>query len=128
MSRTARIFLAAGAISAALAVLLGAFGAHALRGWLDTAMLATYGTASHYHLIHSLGLLAVGLVAMRVPARASLKWSGWLMLSGIVLFCGSLYLLSVTGVSWLAGIAPAGGAAFVAAWVCFLVAVARTGG
>ncbi|MDX1433278.1 MAG: DUF423 domain-containing protein [Gammaproteobacteria bacterium] len=126
MAGNARIFLVAGGASAALAVVLGAFGAHALRGSLDAGMLAVYQTASQYHLVHSLGLLAVGLLAARVAPRPSIGWAGWLMLAGLVLFSGSLYLLAVTGAGWLGGITPAGGIAFVAAWICFCVAAARS--
>ncbi len=113
----ARFFLAAGALSAALAVMLGAFGAHALRGRLPADLLVIYQTASQYHVYHALGLLAVGLLAMHLPTSGALRWSGWLMLLGTVLFSGSLYVLAVTGQRWLGAITPLGGTAWIAAWL-----------
>lgn len=113
----ARCFLVAGALSAAVAVMLGAFGAHALRGRLPADLLAIYQTASQYHVYHALGLLAVGLLALHVPTSSALRWSGWLMLLGTALFSGSLYLLAITGQRWLGAITPLGGTAWIAAWL-----------
>ena len=113
----ARFFLVAGALSAAVAVMLGAFGAHALRSRLPTDLLAIYQTASQYHVYHALGLLAVGLLAVHLPASNALRWSGWLMLLGTVLFSGSLYVLAITGQRWLGAITPLGGTAWIAAWL-----------
>ncbi len=113
----ARFFLTAGALSAALAVMLGAFGAHALRGRLPADLLAIYRTASQYHVYHALGLLAVGLLTLHLPTSGALRWSGWLMLLGTVLFSGSLYVLAVTGQRWLGAITPLGGTAWIAAWL-----------
>ena len=113
----ARFFLVAGALSAAVAVMLGAFGAHALRGRLSADLLAIYQTASQYHVYHALGLLAVGLLAVHLPASNALRWSGWLMLLGTVLFSGSLYVLAITGQRWLGAITPLGGTAWIAAWL-----------
>ncbi len=113
----ARFFLVAGALSAAVAVMLGAFGAHALRGRLPADLLAIYQTASQYHVYHALGLLAVGLLAVHLPASNALRWSGWLMLLGTVLFSGSLYVLAITGQRWLGAITPLGGTAWIAAWL-----------
>lgn len=113
----ARFFLVAGALSAAVAVMLGAFGAHALRGRLAADLLAIYQTASQYHVYHALGLLAVGLLALHVPTSSALRWSGWLMLLGTALFSGSLYALAITGQRWLGAITPLGGTAWIAAWL-----------
>lgn len=113
----ARLFLIAGALSAAVAVMLGAFGAHALRGRLPADLLAIYQTASQYHVYHALGLLAVGLLTLHLPTGSALRYSGWLMLLGTVLFSGSLYLLAITGQRWLGAITPLGGAAWIAAWL-----------
>ena len=113
----ARFFLIAGALSAAVAVMLGAFGAHALRGRLPADLLAIYQTASQYHVYHALGLLVVGLLAVHVPTSGALRWSGWLMLLGTALFSGSLYLLAITGQRWLGAITPLGGTAWIAAWL-----------
>ena len=125
MPPTAKVFLALGAVNALLAVLLGAFGAHALKAHLSPELMAVYQTGIHYHLFHALGLLAVGLLAMHLPASAPLKWSGWLMLAGIVFFSGSLYALSMSGLRWLGAITPLGGTAFILAWALFVIAVLK---
>ncbi len=118
-----KLFLSIGAINAALAVMLGAFGAHGLKRKLGTDMLEIFETGVQYHFYHALGLLAVGLVAYHYPETGYLKWSGWLMLAGIVIFSGSLYVLSISGVRWLGAITPIGGISFIAAWVLLLVAI-----
>jgi len=121
----AKTFLLLGALACMLAVLLGAFGAHALRGKLTADLLAIYQTAVQYHFWHALGLLAIGIVAMHLPASAALRWAGWLMLAGIVIFSGSLYLLAITGVRWLGAITPIGGTALIASWALFALAIAK---
>jgi len=125
VSPTAKLFLTLGGINAALVVILGAFEAHALKARLSVDMLAVYQTGVHYHLFHALGLVVVGLVAMQISDSAYLRWSGWLMLIGIVVFSGSLYMLSVTGLHWLGVVTPFGGMAFIVAWVLFVVAVVK---
>jgi uncharacterized membrane protein YgdD (TMEM256/DUF423 family) len=121
----AKTFLALGGVAALLAVALGAFGAHALKNRIPAEMLAVWHTGVEYHLFHALGLLAVGLAAVHLPDSTLLKWSGWLMLAGIVLFSGSLYALALSGLSWLGAVTPAGGLAFIAAWTVFVAAVIR---
>ncbi len=125
MTSAAKIFLAAGGLAALVAVALGAFGAHALKGRLSPELLTVWHTAVEYHLFHALGLLAVGLVAAQLAESTLLKWSGWLMLAGIVLFSGSLYALALTGLRWLGAVTPAGGTAFIAAWALFVIAILR---
>ena len=100
----------------ALGVALGAFGAHGLSGRLSPASLAVYQTAVFYHLVHALGLLAVGILSLLRP-QARLDGAGWLLVAGIALFSGSLYLLSVTGLKKLGMITPIGGLALLAAWI-----------
>jgi uncharacterized membrane protein YgdD (TMEM256/DUF423 family) len=125
MATLERLFLSAGGLAALAAVALGAFGAHALKGRLSPEMLAVWRTAVEYHFFHALGMLAVGFAASRLPDSALLKWSGWLMLAGIVLFSGSLYALALSGERWLGAVTPAGGTAFLAAWALFIAAVLR---
>ena len=108
------------------AVALGAFSAHALNGRLSAEMLAVWHTGVEYHIYHALGLLAVGFVATQLPESALLKWSGWLMFTGILLFSGSLYALALSGERWLGAITPIGGIAFLAAWALLVVGVLRT--
>lgn len=126
MTTSVRLFLAAGGFAALAAVALGAFGAHALKTRLSAEMLAVWHTGVEYHAYHSLGLLAVGLVAAQLPESTLLKWSGWLMLAGILLFSGSLYALALSGERWLGAITPIGGVAFLGAWALFVIAVLRT--
>lgn len=127
MNSTAKWFLVIGALNGALVVALGAFGAHALKARLAPELLAVYQTGIQYHMLHALGLLGVGLLALHLPDSALLKWSGWLMLAGIVLFSGSLYLLAMTGLRWLGAVTPIGGMAFIVAWCALAVSVARAG-
>jgi len=101
----------------ASAVALGAFGAHALRGRLAPDALAIYQTAVQYHFWHGLGLLAVGILMERWAAARALAASAWLLIAGLLLFSGSLYLLAVSGERWLGAITPLGGGAFIAAWL-----------
>ena len=78
-----------------------------------------FQTGVHYHLFHALGLLVVGLVMLHAGSGGALRWAGYLMLIGIVLFSGSLYVLAVGGMKWLGVFTPFGGLAFMVAWVCF---------
>jgi uncharacterized membrane protein YgdD (TMEM256/DUF423 family) len=125
MPAGAKAFLVAGGAAALLAVALGAFGAHALKSRIPPEMLAVWHTAVEYHVFHALGLLAVGLVAAQLPESALLRWSGWAMLAGILLFSGSLYALALSGERWLGAVTPIGGLAFLAAWALFVAAVLR---
>ena len=109
-------FGVAGAVLGFLAVLAGAFGAHALRGRVQPAELAVFETAVRYQLVHALALLAVSAALGRSRSRA-LEWSGWLYVAGIALFSGSLYLLALTGIGWLGAITPVGGVCLLLGWV-----------
>ena len=106
----------------ALAVAIGAFGAHALKNRLDDYSLGVFQTAVQYHFYHSLALLAVGMIALSQPDSVLLRSSGWLFLIGILVFSGSLYLLSISGMRWLGAITPLGGLAFIAGWGCLAAA------
>ena len=121
-----RTFTAAGAIAAALAVVCGAFGAHALRDVLPPPRMIVWHTGVEYHLTHALGLLAVGAFAARHDSRA-VSWAGWLLTAGIVLFSGSLYALALSGVKMIGLITPFGGLCFIGGWVCLAVAALRRG-
>jgi uncharacterized membrane protein YgdD (TMEM256/DUF423 family) len=125
MATGARIFLATGGVAAILAVALGAFGAHALKSRLAPEMLAVWHTGIEYHLFHSLGLVAAGLVAAQLPESSLIRWAGWAMLAGIFLFSGSLYALALSGERWVGAITPIGGLAFLAAWALFVAAVLK---
>lgn len=112
-----RVFFALGSLSGLLAVGLGAFGAHALRGRLAPEMLETFETAVRYQLFHALALLAAAWAVTRWPGTAA-NASGWLFLAGTVLFSGSLYALTLSGLRWFGAITPLGGLAFIAGWAC----------
>jgi uncharacterized membrane protein YgdD (TMEM256/DUF423 family) len=113
----ARRCLATGAVLMAAGVLLGAFGAHVLQGQLTPQRFASFQTGVQYHLLHALGLIAVGLAASVTRESAALRWSARLMLAGIVFFSGSIYLMTAGAPRWLGMVAPVGGMSFMAAWV-----------
>jgi uncharacterized membrane protein YgdD (TMEM256/DUF423 family) len=117
MSRRLQWLLRTGAAIAMLGVMLGAFGAHALKATLPGDMLAVYQTGVQYQLIHGLGIILIALIADRQPGWKRLQPAGWLMVAGVVLFSGSLYLLAVSGVRLLGAITPFGGVCFIAAWL-----------
>ena len=109
---------AIGAVFLALAVILGAFGAHGLKDRLDAYSLGVWEKAVFYHFIHAMGILVVSLV----PRTGTFPMAGasavaWLLAAGILIFSGSLYLLAVTGVHTLGAITPIGGVCFIAAWL-----------
>jgi len=123
MLPAAKLFVLLGALAAAIGVALGAFGAHALKSRLSADMLAVWQTAVQYHLWHALGLVAIGLLAQHLPASVPVRIAGWLMLAGIVLFSGSLYVLAVSGLRSLGALTPFGGACFIFAWLALALAV-----
>lgn len=120
-----KLFISLGSINALIAVALGAFGAHALKNRLTADMLNIFETGVQYHFYHALGLLAIGLIATHLPQSSLVKWSGWLMFFGVLVFSGSLYILAVTGIKWLGAITPIGGTAFIVAWGLLALAVLR---
>lgn len=120
-----RLFFAAGAIAGFLAVALGAFGAHALKSRLSADMLNVFEVGVRYHLYHALALLAAAWACSRWPGQLT-SASGWLFLMGIIVFSGSLYLLSITGLRWLGAITPIGGLTLLSGWVCLLLAVIKS--
>jgi uncharacterized membrane protein YgdD (TMEM256/DUF423 family) len=111
-----RMFFGLGAISAGLAVALGAFAAHGLRSRISAEALATFETGARYHMYHALALLAVAWAVTRWPS-AWTSAAGWLFVVGTLLFSGSLYLFAVTGVRALGAITPLGGLAFILGWL-----------
>ncbi|HET7024911.1 MAG TPA: DUF423 domain-containing protein [Gemmatimonadales bacterium] len=119
-----RTFAALGALSAAVAVAAGAFGAHALKGHLSPDDLAIFETGARYQMYHALALLAVAWAATRWPGGA-VSTAGWLFVVGALLFSGSLYALALTGVRWLGAVTPLGGLAFLAGWVCLAIGAWR---
>jgi uncharacterized membrane protein YgdD (TMEM256/DUF423 family) len=117
---------AIGAAGLALAVMLGAFGAHGLRGKLDAYSMGVYERAVFYHFIHAFGLLIVPLLARTNAMRHSSATVVCVLLgAGLLLFSGTLYLLAVTGARWLGAVTPLGGLCFIAAWLVLAGALLR---
>jgi uncharacterized membrane protein YgdD (TMEM256/DUF423 family) len=120
---------ATAAVLLALAVSLGAFGAHGLQARLDTYSMSVYEKAVFYHFFHALGMLAVPLLLRAgLISETAANWTGWLLLAGIVLFSGSLYLLAITGTRTLGAITPFGGVSFIAAWITLAICALRSRG
>ena len=116
-----RLFLMIGALSGAIGVAAGAFGAHALRDRLEPRLLEVFETGARYQMYHALALLAVGLIASRWPSGI-INSAGWLFVAGTLLFTGSLYAMAFTGVRALGAITPIGGVCLIAGWVCLAIA------
>ena len=119
-----RLFFSLGAISAFLAVAAGAFGAHALKTRLAPDMFTVFEVGARYHMYHALALLLTAWAASRCPGPA-VSSAGWLFVAGTLLFSGSLYALSLTGLRWLGAVTPFGGLAFLAGWACLAWGVIR---
>ena len=112
-----KIFAATGAFNMALCVVLGAFAAHGLKSRLSEGLMQTFHTGVQYHFYHSLGLLVVALLAARLGESSLLRWSGFLMIFGIVTFSGSLYALALSAAKGIGMVTPIGGIAFIVAWL-----------
>jgi uncharacterized membrane protein YgdD (TMEM256/DUF423 family) len=106
-----------------LGVALGAFGAHGLQGKVPERLLGAYETGVLYHLIHAVALLALGLYSS--ATQRSVSAPAGVMLAGVVLFSGSLYLMTITGITRFGMITPFGGVAFLVGWVLVLVKLGR---
>jgi uncharacterized membrane protein YgdD (TMEM256/DUF423 family) len=119
------LFIFLGASNAFIAVAAGAFAAHSLKGSLSEYYLATFKTAADYQFYHALGLIIVGILLSN-EYKQSIAVSGWIMLTGILLFSGSLYALVITGTKWLGMITPVGGMCFLIAWLTIAVSYLRS--
>ncbi|WP_179032008.1 DUF423 domain-containing protein [Paenibacillus kribbensis] len=113
-----RRWIIVGSIMMLLAVAIGAFGAHIVKARIDADALAVYETGVKYHMFHAVGLLIIALAAGQWGASSRLRWAARLLFTGIILFSGSLYVLSLTGIRVLGAITPLGGVCFIAGWVC----------
>jgi uncharacterized membrane protein YgdD (TMEM256/DUF423 family) len=119
-----RLFVALGALFGFIAVGAGAFGAHALKNRLTPDLLAVFEVAVRYQMYHALALFACAWAVGKWPGALTTA-SGWLFVAGTLIFSGSLYALSLTGVRWLGAITPLGGLALLAGWLCLLAAALR---
>lgn len=124
MNATGSAWFVMGAIASGVAVILGAFGAHGLKSRVDPELLVVFETGVRYQMYHALALLAVGLARVHWPT-AVISLAGWFFLAGILIFSGSLYLMTATGERWLGAITPIGGLAFIIGWVLLAVGAWR---
>lgn len=122
-----KLFLVIGSLSALLGVGLGAFGAHGLKSRVHPDMLTVWQTGVHYHLVHALGLLVIGILCHLLPQTTLLRPAGWMLLAGSLLFSGSLYIMVLTGVRALGMITPLGGVAFLLGWLLLALAAWQSG-
>ena len=118
-----KFFISIAAIMAGLSVAGGAFASHALKDQISERALEIFETGSKYQMYHALALLMVGLfLSNREVTSTLLSAAGWAFIIGVVLFSGSLYALSLSGIKWLGAITPLGGVAFLVGWGCFAIA------
>ncbi len=117
-----KLFVTLGSLSALLGVALGAFGAHGLKSKVAPELLTTWNTGVHYHLVHALALILVGILCHLLPGVPLIRTAGWFIIAGTLLFSGSLYVLVLSNVRAFGMITPLGGLAFLTGW--FLLAVA----
>lgn len=119
-----KLLLIVGALNAALAVTMGAFGAHGLKARVDAALLETWATASLYHFHHALALLLVGILAKQF-GNSGFITAGWTLFAGMLIFSGSLYVLVLTGQRWLGAVTPIGGTVMIVGWLMLAWTVCR---
>jgi uncharacterized membrane protein YgdD (TMEM256/DUF423 family) len=119
-----RFFFVVGSLSALVAVALGAFAAHGLKTRLTPDMFNIFEVGVRYHMYHALALFAVAWACSRWP-ESNAPMAGWAFIFGILVFSGSLYLLSTTGIRWLGAITPIGGVGFLIGWILLVWAVWR---
>ncbi len=120
-----KIFILLGSLNAFLGVALGAFGAHGLKTRVTPELLAVWQTGVQYHLVHALALILIGILCRLMPDAALVRPAGRLLLVGVVLFSGSLYLLVLSGIRGLGLITPFGGIAFLGGWLLLALAAWR---
>lgn len=122
-----KLALISGAIFGMLGVAIGAFGAHGLKAMLEAnGRMDTFETAVKYQMYHALALLAVGILQQYFPGKL-LNISTYGFVLGILIFSGSLYVLSLSGIRWLGAVTPIGGVAFIIGWACMALAFWRGG-
>ncbi len=119
-------FLIVGAVYGFFAVALGAFGAHGLKSRVAEAALGWWQTGVHYHGLHALALLAVGLLALHLPDSRLLRGAGWAFTVGVALFAGSLYLLTLGAPRWMGSVTPVGGVLLLIGWGLLAAAATQT--
>ncbi|QLG41733.1 MULTISPECIES: DUF423 domain-containing protein [unclassified Paenibacillus] len=122
-----RKWMMLGAVLTMLSVAIGAFGAHMLKEKIGADAIAVYETGVQYHMIHAIGLLIIGLTAGQLGPSTKLKWAARLLFIGIIIFSGSLYVLSISGIKIWGAITPIGGVAFIVGWLLLAIDVWQRG-
>ena len=117
-----KVFVILGSLSAFIGVALGAFGAHGLKTKVSPEMLTVWQTGVQYHLVHALGLVLIGILCQLMPETSMVRNAGWMILSGTVLFSGSLYVMVLSDIRALGMITPLGGVAFLVGWLLIAIA------
>ena len=120
-----RVFVLFAALFGFLGVAAGAFGSHVLKERMSADLLQIFETAVQYQVYHALALLGVAWWITRCPSQTAV-WSGWLFIAGVLIFSGSLYLLTLTDTRWLGAITPIGGTALLIGWICLAIAAWRS--
>jgi uncharacterized membrane protein YgdD (TMEM256/DUF423 family) len=120
-----KFVLLCAAIFALLSVVLGAFGAHALKTRISADMLGVFQTGVQYQFYHALALLVVGMMMKQMPSSL-LMWAAGMMITGVVFFSGSLYGLAITGQKWLGPITPLGGVCLIIGWLLVIVSLFKS--
>ncbi len=120
-------FIFLGSLNLMLAVILGAFGAHGLKARVNPEQLAWWQTGVDYHFWHALGLFGIGLLLLHQPLLAYARSAGWLLQVGILIFCGSLYAMTLGAPRWFGAITPIGGLAMIAGWALLAWASLKLG-
>lgn len=121
-----KLFVILGSLNMAIAIAFGAFGAHGLKEKVSNDMLANWNTGAHYHIIHAVALIGIGLLLAKLGQNGLLvQTAGWLIMVGILLFSGSLYTMALTNVKALGAITPIGGLAFIIGWILVTISAWR---
>jgi len=121
-----RKYFAIGAIGAALAIALGAFGAHGLKDIVEERMLANYETGVRYHMYSALGIMLIALASKLVASDKKMSLGALLVTIGTCIFSGSLYVMALTGLTILGAITPIGGVLMIVGWVIVVVSILKT--
>ncbi|MEL7587285.1 MAG: DUF423 domain-containing protein [Prolixibacteraceae bacterium] len=117
-----KFILLTGVASLVLAVVFGAFGAHALKAKLAEELMKVYKTGVEYHFYHALGLVLIGILSLQFPS-VLINWSGICLIAGLIFFSGSLYVMALTGFKWLGALTPLGGLCFIGGWILLFLGV-----
>lgn len=121
-----KLLLILGSANALLSVLLGAFAAHGLKSRLEPYYLEVFKTGVDYQFYHALGLILISIILTQWAPNVWIKSAAWLMLAGIIIFSGSLYVLSITQIRWLGAITPIGGLSFILAWLSLIIGILKS--